>query len=132
MLPSINQRPERKSYDKILYEQHIERLKNMLPTIDNSTPRQHPYNTRRLRERIRHNNKIERENCQILQNIALAIQKTNIDNTLSKHVQTTRRFKKHLSYINHVNKLRKITNENFQLLRRIQNVPPSIHLPSNV
>lgn len=128
MLSCIHQRPERRLYDKLLYEQHIERMKCMLPTVDTNEPRKHPFNHRRLRELIAQNRKIEKENIQILQNIAIAIQKPNIDNTLSNHVQNIRNFKKQLYRVKRKNELQKITNENLQLLTRIQTVPPTIHI----
>jgi hypothetical protein len=120
MLPDIHQRPERTAYDKILYEQHVQRVKCALPTIDNSTPRKHPLNNRRKQEQSRYYKKIERENMHILENIAIAIQKSNIDNTLSRHVEETRRLKKHLSRIKRHIELTKIMTENIELLRRIQ------------
>jgi len=125
----MRQRSERRLYDKILYEQHLERMKSMLPTIDNNEPRKHPFNHRRLRELIAQTRKIEKENIQILQNIAIAIQKSNIENTLSNHVQNIRNFKKQLYRVKRKNELQKITNENLQLLSRIQTVPPTIHIP---
>lgn len=129
MQPFMRQRSERRLYDKILYEQHLERMKSMLPTIDNNEPRKHPFNHRRLRELIAQNRKIEKENIQILQNIAIAIQKSNIENTLSNHVHNIRNFKKQLYRVKRKNELQKITDENLQLLSRIQTVPPTIHIP---
>ena len=118
---------ERKSYDKILYEQHVERVKNMLPTIDNSTPRRLPFNDhRRLVDRMVKDRIIQQENIQMLMNIAKVIQKSSIDNKLSKHVKDTQEFKQRLLRIKRLNELKKITGENVQLLKRIQNVPPTI------
>lgn len=118
---------QRKSYDKILYEQHVERVKNMLPTIDNSTPRRHLLNdNRRLEDRIVKYRKIQQENMKLLMNIAKTIQKSSIDNKLSKHVKDTQDFHRRLLRIRRNNELKKITDENLQLLKRIQNVPPTI------
>lgn len=123
MPPSV-----RKLYDKILYEQHVERVKNMLPTIDNSTPRKMPFNSRRrLDDRKMKDKIIQKENYQLLLNLAKVIQKSSIDNKLSKHVKDTQNFKQHLLRIKRKTELRKITNENLQLLKRIQNVPPTLH-----
>jgi DNA anti-recombination protein RmuC len=120
MLPDIHKRPERTAYDKILYDQHVQRVKCALPTIDNSTPRKHPLNNRRKQEQSRYCKKIERENMHILENIAISIQKSSIDNTLSRHVEETRRFKKHLSRIKRRIEMAKIMAENIDLLKRIQ------------
>jgi hypothetical protein len=128
MLSCIHQRSERKLHDKVLYEQHLERMKSMLPAIDNNEPRKHPFNHRRLRELIAQTRKIEKENIQILQNIAIAIQKPTIDNTLSNHVQNVRNFKKQLYRLKRKNELQTITDENLKLLTRIQTVPPTIHI----
>lgn len=120
---------QRKSYDKILYEQHVERVKNMLPTIDNSTPRRYPFNdNRRLEDRIVKYRKIQQENLKLLMNIAKTIQKSSIDNKLSKHVKNTQDFHRRLLRIKRNNELKQITDENRQLLKRIQNVPPTIRV----
>jgi hypothetical protein len=120
---------QRKSYDKILYEQHVERVKNMLPTIDNSTPRRHPFNdNRRLEDRIVKYRKIQQENMKLLMNIAKTIQKSSIDNKLSKHVKNTQNFHRRLLRIKRNNELKQITDENRQLLKRIQTVPPTIRV----
>ena len=120
---------QRKSYDKILYEQHVERVKNMLPTIDNSTPRRDPFNdNRRLEDRIVKYRKIQQENMKLLMNIAKTIQKSSIDNKLSKHVKNTQNFHRRLLRIKRNNELKQITDENRQLLKRIQTVPPTIRV----
>jgi hypothetical protein len=75
-----------------------------------------------VKERI-----IQQENIQLLTNIAKAIQRSSLDNKLSKHVKDTQEFKRRLLRIRRNNELKKITDENLQLLRRIQNVPPTIH-----
>jgi hypothetical protein len=69
---------------------------------------------------------IQQENIQMLMNIAKVIQKSSIDNKLSKHVKDTQEFKQRLLRIKRLNELKKITGENVQLLKRIQNVPPTI------
>ena len=39
---SRTQRPDRKGFDKLLYEQHVERIRSMKPSVDNHPPRPHP------------------------------------------------------------------------------------------
>eukprot|EP01034_Spumella_vulgaris_P027739 gene27739-34506_t len=51
-------RPERKGYDVIIYQQHVDRLKKMAPTVDSGPPREHPLSNKRemdkfpLRDRL--------------------------------------------------------------------------------
>ena len=35
-------RPERRGYDKMIYEQHVDRLKKMTPTINSGPPHKRP------------------------------------------------------------------------------------------
>jgi len=128
MLPPINVpvRQERTAYEKILYEQHIQRVKTMLPSIDNHTPRPHPFNTNRIKDRAVKLKKIEKENVKILTNIAFAVQKSSIDNHLSKHTKEVQDFKLLLSRKKRKLELEKIYNENQKLLYNIINASPSI------
>ena len=48
-------RPDRKGYDKLSYEQHVERLKSMKPTVDNAPPRPHPLSNKREIDKVRIN-----------------------------------------------------------------------------
>lgn len=133
MIPSIynTSRPERKGYNKILYEQHKERIQNMLPTIDNSIPKKLPINHNKIRERINRAKQIDKDNIKLLHNLAKIIQNSSIDNKLSKHVEDTRLFKKHLINVKRKQLHRKITNENLQLLDRIRKVPPTLNFIKN-
>ena len=126
MIPDIHNRPERKLYDKILYEQHLDRIKNILPTIDNKAPRKHPLSNRKQIEDTQRYKKIEKENSNILLRIAKTIQKSSIDNALSPHIESYRKFQHKL--IQNRNKVynNKITKENQLLLKRIIEVRPTI------
>ena len=46
-------RPERKGYDVIIYQQHVERLKKMQPTVDAGPPREHPLSNKREMDKVR-------------------------------------------------------------------------------
>jgi hypothetical protein len=116
MLPDIHNRPERRLYDKVLYEQHIDRVKNML----------HPMSNRKIMDDFRMKKKIEKENYNILLRIAKSIQTTSIDNKLSPYINNHREFKKKLSRTRKRLEHEKITKDNQLLLKRIIEVPPSV------
>lgn len=126
MLPDIHNKPERKLYDKILYEQHVTRVKNMLPTIDNRPPRKHPLSNRKIMEENRKRRKIEKENFNILLRIAKSVQTSSIDNKLSKDINRCRKFKKQLTMKRKLSEHRKIITNNHKLLKRIIEVQPSV------
>lgn len=39
-------RPERQGYDKIIYQQHVERIKKMAPTVDSGPPHEKPFSNK--------------------------------------------------------------------------------------
>ncbi len=45
-------RPERRGYAKLNYEQHLERLKNMKPTVECGPPREHPFSNKREQDKV--------------------------------------------------------------------------------
>ncbi len=45
-------RPDRRGYDVIIYQQHVERLKKMEPTVDAGPPRQHPLSNKREMDKV--------------------------------------------------------------------------------
>lgn len=45
-------RPERKGYDVIIYQQHMDRLKKMQPTVDSGPPRPHPLSNKREMDQV--------------------------------------------------------------------------------
>ena len=126
MLPDIHNRPERRLYDKVLYEQHLDRVQNMLPTIDTGPPRKHPLSNRKIMNDLRMKKKIEKENRNILFHIAKTIQTSSLVNKLSPYVINHRVFKKKLSRTRKRLEQEKITKNNQLLLKRIQEVPPNI------
>lgn len=46
-------RPERKGYDVIIYQQHVDRLRKMQPTVDAGPPREHPLSNKREMDKVR-------------------------------------------------------------------------------
>ena len=121
---NTRKRPERKGYEKVLYEQHVERVCTMKPVIDTSAPRPLPLSNKCERDRIWKNQLIEYDNKLILERIAKIIQQPTIDNKLDKHVHEYSKFKKRLYHIVRQSRLQKITKENCNFLKRIQMVKP--------
>lgn len=126
MLPDIHNKPERKLYDKILYEQHVTRVKNILPTIDNRPPRKHPLSNRKIMEENRKRREIEKENFNILLRIAKSVQTSSLDNKLSRYINRHRQFKRKLTMKRKLIEHKKITMNNHKLLKRIIEVKPNV------
>lgn len=126
MLPDIHNKPERKLYDKILYEQHVTRVKNILPTIDNRPPRKHPLSNRKIMEENRKRREIEKENFNILIRIAKSVQTSSLDNKLSQYINRHRQFKRKLTMKRKLIEHKKITMNNHKLLKRIIEVKPNV------
>ena len=45
-------RPERKGYDKVCFQQHVERVHSMKSTIDCGPPRPHPLSNKREMDKV--------------------------------------------------------------------------------
>lgn len=52
MATSSRVRPERKGYDVIIFQQHVDRLKKMQPTVDSGPPREHPLSNKREMDKV--------------------------------------------------------------------------------
>jgi hypothetical protein len=120
----LHKRPERRGYEKVLYDQHVERVSAMKPVVDTSAPRQMPYNDRRERDRDYTNRMIDYGNKLMLERIATTIQHSKIDNKHDKHMYEYSKFKERLYNIVRQSRLEQITEENVKLLKRIQQVNP--------
>jgi methylphosphotriester-DNA--protein-cysteine methyltransferase len=118
-------RPERRGYDKITYEQHIERVKSMQPTLNCGPPRAHPLSNKREKDKIREFANIEFDNKLLLERLAKVVQQKTIDNEIHKSVQMHAQFKKKLGLTKKRLEMQKLTEENQRLLKRIQEVPPA-------
>jgi len=107
------------------YEQHIERLRNMRPTIDCGPPRAHPFTNKREQDKRREFAAIEFDNKLLLERLAKVVQQKTIDNEIDKSIDMHARFKKKLALRGKQLEMQKITEENLRLLKRIQKVPPA-------
>ena len=118
-------RPERRGYDKINYEQHLERLRTMGPTLNSGPPRAHPLSNKREKDKLREFANIEFDNKLLLERLAKVVQQKTIDNEIHKSVAMHAQFKKKLRLTKKRLEMQKLTEENQRLLKRIQEVPPA-------
>ena len=118
-------RPERRGYDAIIYQQHLDRIKSMKPTVDSGPPREHPFSNKREMEKLRFTSMIEMDNRLMLERLAKVVQNKSIDNEIHKSVAMHAAFKKKLGLTKKRLHMQKITEENQRLLKRIQEVPPA-------
>jgi hypothetical protein len=120
-----HRRSERIGLEITDYNNHIERLHKMKPTLDTHT-------SLKLPKLIKRNNQsrmidIEKQNINLLQRIAVSIQTNHIDNKLPKHVNEYSNFQKKVKRDSRISKLKKIQENNKRLLQRIQEVKPTIN-----
>ena len=118
-------RPERKGYDVIIYQQHVDRLKSMKPSVDAGPPRAHPLSNKREMDKRREFMNIEFDNKLMLERLAKVVQNKSIDNEIHKSVEMHARFKKKLILTKKRIEMQKLTEENQRILKRIQEVPPA-------
>jgi hypothetical protein len=137
MLPiinsNVNRRSDRNPYEQFLYEQHIQRVKNILPVLKThilaNEDKKESISTNFITNKWKKDNdykikKLEEENKVILENIRNSNKLTTIDNKLDIHILTVRKFKKDLYLRGKKLRFRKIVEENRKLLQRIVNVEP--------
>ena len=118
-------RPERRGYDKLNFEQHLERLSNMKATVDCAPPHQSPWTNRLEMEKRRHQAVVEFENKLMLERLAKIVQHKSIDNEIHHSIAMHQKFKKKLGLTKKRLTMQKLTEENQNLLKRIQEVPPA-------
>jgi len=118
-------RPERRGYDKMIYEQHVDRLKKMAPTINSGPPHKRPNSDKWEQDKRREFLAIEYDNKLMLERLAKAIQGKGIDNKIHNSVKFHQEFKRKLAQQTKRERLAKLTRENKKLLRSIQEVAPA-------
>jgi hypothetical protein len=101
-------------------ENHIRRMRQVKPMIDNAAPRAATTSNKKELDRRRQYATIERDNQLLLGRLADVMQKKRIDNE-----NTTRHYKKSLGDDFKRDQLSKITAENYRLLKKIQDVEPT-------
>lgn len=114
----------RTGYDKLLYTQHIERMKNIKKTIDNEEPIKKKYVNKYKAEQKLFDSRIQYENRMMLERIAKNIQEHQLDNTPSKSHQLHYSFMRKMSCEKRLRELKTIQQNNQKLLYNIQNAQP--------
>lgn len=115
-------RVDRNSRDLQLYYQHLDRIKNMKSTIDNSQPKKHPFTNKFQIEKTIEKKRLENENKIIFNRILKSSEKSIIDNKLSAITKRFKIFKQQISNHNHKNTIDKLNIENHKLLERLVNI----------
>uniref|UniRef100_A0A6C0EQW6 Uncharacterized protein n=1 Tax=viral metagenome TaxID=1070528 RepID=A0A6C0EQW6_9ZZZZ len=120
----FSKRQDRKGYTKRLYEQHLERLKNMKPTVDNREPKHLPYSKKWENEYNRKIDKINDFNTKLVYRL---INKTSrIDNQLDRRMKEVLDFKRQMMINKRRMEMEKIVSENIILLNRLKNIEPTL------
>jgi len=101
------------------HQEHVQRMKDMQSTVDNKTPRELPVSLKKEIERRKFQEKIEAENRLVLDRLAKAMAKKNIDNDSPRSGFPS------LTEVQRRLELHKISVENRDMLSRIQSVEPS-------
>ena len=100
------------------HNEHMERIKNMQPVVDNKKPRELPMSGKKEIERRQFRNKIEKGNRLLLDRLGKALERKNIDNERKAiKFNSLEQGKKKLE-------LKRVTMENQLLLNRIQFAQP--------
>ena len=121
----MRSRSERRGFDKIMYEQHVDRVRNVKGFIDCGPPRAHPLGNKAEMDKRRKFAAIEFDNKLLLERLAAVVQTKTIDNDVNEMTKLHTNFKKKLSLTKKKLHLAKISEENQRILKRIQEVPPA-------
>lgn len=96
----------------------------MKPTVDNHPPKQHPLGNKGEMENRRKFQIIEQKNRELLERLATIVQSKTIDNELDDITNLHIKFVKKNSVQKKRQEMKKVTDSNHRLLRRIQECPP--------
>ena len=117
----VKTHPERTGYKKILYEQHLERIKNSKPIVDTGPPTVYPYGNKwQIKAQIEQR-KIEIENNQLVDRIVNNTEKT-IDNELDTYIEDYAYFKRKMTIQKNIFDTNLINQQNKKLVDRLCNV----------
>jgi len=118
-------RPERRGYDKMIYQQHVDRLKKITHVVDVNAPHEKPFSDKWEKDKRREFLAIEYDNKLMLERLASAVKEGCIDNKMHKSITFHREFKARQLLQAKRSRLHTITGENIQMLKRIQEVEPA-------
>ena len=120
----MGKRQDREGYVKRLYEQHLERLRNAKPTIDNEEPKHLPYSKKWENEYNRHVDDIKKSNIKLVSRL---INKTShLDNKLYISMKEVLDFKRQIILHKRRMENEKIVNENIILLNRLKSIESTL------
>ena len=115
----VKTHPERTGYKKMLYEQHLERVKNSKPIVDTGPPTVYPYGNKwQIKAQIEQR-KIEIENNQLVDRI-INHEKT-IDNELDTYIDDYAYFKRKMNIQKNIFDTNLINQQNKKLFSRLYN-----------
>jgi hypothetical protein len=100
------------------HNEHLQRIRDMQPTVDDKAPKERPRDNRKQIERDRVLAVVERDNRLLLDRLGKAMEAKNIDNFIAPVKFTS------VQEENRKKELRRVTADNLRLLNRIQNVEP--------
>lgn len=115
---------DRKGYSTRLYEQHLERLQNIKPTIDNGEPKQMPFSKKWENQYNRHVDDIKKSNMKLVSR--LINQTSHLDNKLDRRMKEVLDFKRQMILHKRRIEMEKIVNENVILLNRLKTIEPTL------
>ena len=117
-------RQDRKGYVKLLYEQHLERLKKMKSTIDNTTPPSLPVSKKWENEYNRKIDTINDSNNKLVNRLVNV--RSGVDNKPDKHIQKIQTFKQNMVLHKRKMEMEKLVSENLVLLDRLRTITTTI------
>jgi hypothetical protein len=109
----------------MIYQQHVERLKKISHVVDFEAPHEKPFSDKWEKDKRREFLAIEYDNKLMLERLAEAVKEGCIDNKMHKSVSFHREFKARQLVQAKRSRLQQITEENIQMLKRIQEVAPA-------
>ena len=117
-------REDRKGYTQKLYEQHLERVRNAKPTIDNGEPKHLPFSKKWVNEYNRKIDSIKDSNTKLVYRL---INKTShLDNKLDRRMKEVLDFKRQIILHKRRMEMEKIVSENTILLNRLKTIGPTL------
>jgi len=117
-------RQDRKGYKQILYEQHLERLKNIKSSIDNSKPSQLPLSKKWENDYNRKIDNINNSNRKLVNRLINV--GSYLDNKQDKHMKEVADFKQKMVVHKRKKEMENLCIENILLFDRLKTISPTI------
>lgn len=117
-------RPERKGYNLILYQQHIDRVKNAKSSLDTSKPKKLTFSKKWECQHNRNVDHINNSNYKLVDRLINVT--SSLDNKPNKHMKEVIAFKNKMVIHKRNMEMQKLVCENILLNDRLKTVKPSI------